>query len=65
MYSSQPELNNNQTKISYKREDQHKKVKEKPNTLNKVNTVSTKLPLPVTTQLYKQRKVKLDIRNGS
>jgi hypothetical protein len=33
--------------------DQHKKkLKEKPNTTKKVNTASTKLPLPIDTQLY-------------
>jgi hypothetical protein len=35
--------------------DQHeKKLKEKPNTQKELNTGSTKLPLPVATQLYRK-----------
>jgi hypothetical protein len=48
MYSSQPELNNNWTKI-YER--YKKKPKEKPNTPKKTNTDSTKFPLQVATQI--------------
>jgi hypothetical protein len=58
-YSSQAELNNNWTKVSSKELDQHKrKPKEKPNTTKKANTGSSKLPLPVATQLFQKRKVK-------
>jgi hypothetical protein len=32
--------------------EQKKKLREKPNTPKKANTGSTKLPLPVATQLY-------------
>jgi hypothetical protein len=43
--------------------DQHKKkLKEKPNTPKKENTGSTKLLLPVATQLYWKRKVKTNSR---
>jgi hypothetical protein len=60
MYSSQqsqsqPELNNNWTKVSYhtNKVDEHKtKLIENPNTLKKAKTGSTELPLPITTQLY-------------
>jgi hypothetical protein len=39
-----------------KEADQHKKeMKEKPNTPKKANTGSTKLPLPIATQLYWKR----------
>jgi hypothetical protein len=63
MNSSQPELNDNWTKISYKRgrptqkgterEAKHAKESEP----RKANTGSTKLPLPPATQLYWKRKV--------
>jgi hypothetical protein len=40
-------------KYHTKEADQHgKKIKEKPNTPKKVNIGSTKLPLPISTQLY-------------
>jgi hypothetical protein len=59
MNYSQPELNDNWTKVLYKEADHHKKeLKEKPNTPNKANTGSTKLLLPTATQLYWKRKVK-------
>jgi hypothetical protein len=46
-------------KYRTKEADQYKKeLKEKPNTPKKANTGSTKLPLPVATQLYWKRKVK-------
>jgi hypothetical protein len=45
-------------KYRTKEADQHKKkLKEKPNTPKKANTGSTKLPLPIATQLYWKRKV--------
>jgi hypothetical protein len=34
------------------------KLKQKPNTAKKANTGSTKLPLPIDTQLYLKRKLK-------
>jgi hypothetical protein len=40
-------------KYHTKEADEHKKgLKEKPNMSKKVNSGSTKLPLPTTTQLY-------------
>jgi hypothetical protein len=47
MYSSQPELNNSWTKISYKTDQHKKKLKKKPNTPKEANTGSTKVPLPI------------------
>jgi hypothetical protein len=53
IYSSKPELNNNWTKISYKRGRSTQEIpKERPNTPKKANTGSNKLPLPVAMQLY-------------
>jgi hypothetical protein len=53
LHSSQPELNDNWTKVSYKKAAQHKKeLKEKPNMTKKVNNGSTKLPLTTATQPY-------------
>jgi hypothetical protein len=47
MNSSQPELNPTGLMYRTKEADQHKKeLEEKPNTPNKANTDSTKLPLP-------------------
>jgi hypothetical protein len=52
MYSSQPKLKDNGLKYHTKEADQHKKkLKEKPNMPKEANTGSTKLPLPITTQL--------------
>jgi hypothetical protein len=62
MYSSQPELNSNWTKVSYKRGRLTQEETEKPNTPKRVNTGSTKLALPIATQLYWKRKVKTDSR---
>jgi hypothetical protein len=52
MCSFQSELNNG-TKVSYK-----EKLKKKSNTPKKANTGSTKLPIPIITQLYWKRKVR-------
>jgi hypothetical protein len=50
-------------KYHTKEADQHKnKVKENPNTPKKANTGSTKLPLPIATQLYWKRNVKTNSR---
>jgi hypothetical protein len=50
--SSQQELNNNCTKVSYEQGDQYKmKLKEKPNTPKKVYQ-PTKLLFPIAIQLY-------------
>jgi hypothetical protein len=46
-----------------KEADKHKKkLKEKSNTPRKADTGSTKLPLPIATQLYRKRKVKTNSR---
>jgi hypothetical protein len=50
-------------KYHTKEADQHKKeLKEKPNTPKKANTGSTKVPFPITTQLYWKRNVKTNSR---
>jgi hypothetical protein len=63
MYSSQPELNYNWTKVSHKRgrstqeenEREAKHAKQREHWLKK-------LPLPTATQLYWKRKVKTNSR---
>jgi hypothetical protein len=53
MYSSQPELNNNWTKVSYKRgRSTQEETKRETNTPKKANTGLIKPPLQTTTQLY-------------
>jgi hypothetical protein len=51
-FPSQPELNNNWIKVSYKQGRSTQDETKKPNTQKKAKTGSTKLPLPIATQLY-------------
>jgi hypothetical protein len=53
IYSFQPQLNNNWTKVSYKRgRTKWEETEIEENTPKKANTGSTELPLPIATQLY-------------
>jgi hypothetical protein len=60
MYSSQPELNDNWTKVSYKRgrSTQKETEREAKHNQKKANTGSTKLKSPIATQLYWKGEVK-------